>query len=46
MLIALALAFGFLADFADIAPFEPVRDLVWKLLMSLAFVYLTTRCRR
>ena len=42
-LIALALAFGFLADFADIAPFEPVRDLVWKLLMSLAFVYLTTR---
>ena len=42
-LIALALAFGFLADFADIAPFEPVRDLVWKLLLSLAFVYLTTR---
>ena len=42
-LIALALAFGFLADFADIAPFEPVRDLVWKLLMSPAFVYLTTR---
>ena len=39
----IALAFGFLADFADIAPFEPVRDLVWKLLMSLAFVYLTTR---
>ena len=26
-----------------IAPFEPVRDLVWKLLMSMAFVYLTTR---
>ena len=42
-LIALALAFGFLADFADIAPVEAVRDLVWKLLMSLAFVYLTTR---
>ena len=42
-LIALVLAFGFLADFADIAPFEPVRDLVWKLLMSMAFVYLTTR---
>ena len=42
-LIALALAFGFLADFADIGEFEPVRDLVWKLLMSLAFVYLTTR---
>ena len=42
-LIALAFAFGFLADFADIAPFEPVRDLVWKLLLSLSFVYLTTR---
>ena len=42
-LIALALAFGFLADFAAISDFEPVRDLVWKLLMSLAFVYLTTR---
>ncbi len=42
-LIALAFAFGFLADFADIQAFEPVRDLVWKLLLSLAFVYLTTR---
>ena len=42
-LIALALAFGFLADFADIGAFEPVQDLVWKLLISLAFVYLTTR---
>ena len=42
-LVALALAFGFLADFADIAEFEPVQDLVWKLLISLAFVYLTTR---
>ena len=42
-LIALAFGFGFLADFADIAPFEPVRDLVWKLLLSLSFVYLTTR---
>ena len=42
-LIALAFAFGFLSDFADIAPFEPVQDLVWKLLLSLAFVFLTTR---
>ena len=42
-LIALALAFGFLADFAAIGPFEPVQDLVWKLLISLSFVYLTTR---
>ena len=42
-LIALALAFGFLADFAGIDTFEPVQDLVWKLLISLAFVYLTSR---
>ena len=42
-LVALALAFGFLADFAAVAAYEPVQDLVWKLLMSLAFVYLTTR---
>ena len=42
-LMALALAFGFLADFAAIGEFEPVSDLVWKLLISLAFVYLTTR---
>ena len=41
-LIALALAFGFLADFAAIEAFEPVQDLVWKLLLSLSFVYLTT----
>ena len=42
-LIALALGFGFLTEFAAIAAFEPVRDLVWKLLMSLAFVYIATR---
>ncbi len=42
-LIALALAFGFLKEFAEIAAFEPVQDLIWKLLMSLAFVYLATR---
>ena len=42
-LIALALAFGFLKQFAEIAAFEPVQDLIWKLLMSLAFVYLATR---
>ena len=38
-LIALALGFGFLREFAAIAAFEPVQDLIWKLLMSLAFVY-------
>ena len=39
-LIALALGFGFLNEFAGIAAFEPVQDLIWKLLMSLAFVYM------
>ena len=42
-LIALALGFGFLREFAAIAVFEPVQDLIWKLLMSLAFVYMATR---
>ena len=42
-LIALALGFGFLNQVAQIAAFEPVQDLIWKLLMSLAFVYMATR---
>ena len=42
-LIALALGFGFLKEFAAISAFEPVQDLIWKLLMSLAFVYMATR---
>ena len=42
-LIALALGFGFLNEFAAIAAFEPVQDLIWKLLMSLAFIYMATR---
>ena len=42
-LIALGLGFGFLHEVAQIAAFEPVQDLVWKLLMSLAFVYMATR---
>ncbi len=42
-LIALAFGFGFLNEFASIAAFEPVQDLVWKLLMSLAFIYMATR---
>ncbi len=42
-LITLALGFGFLKEFAAIAAFEPVQDLIWKLLMSLAFVYMATR---
>ncbi len=42
-LIALALGIGFLAELAEIQPFEPARDLVWKLLMAVGFVYLATR---
>ena len=42
-LIALALGFGFLKEFAAIASFEPVQDLIWKLLMSLGFIYMATR---
>ena len=42
-LIALALGFGFLNEVAQIGAFEPVQDLIWKLLMSLAFVYMATK---
>lgn len=42
-LIALALGIGFLSELAEIGPFEPARDLVWKLLMAVGFVYLATR---
>ena len=42
-LIALALGFGFLHEFGGIAAFEPVQDLVWKLLMSVAFIYMATK---
>ena len=42
-LIALALGIGFLSELAPIGVFEPARDLIWKLLMSLAFIYLATR---
>ncbi len=42
-LIALALGIGFLNEFAAIGAGEPVQELVWKLLMSLAFIYLATR---
>ena len=42
-LIAVALAFGFLDQFADIAGGEAAQDLVWKLLMAIAFMYLAGR---
>ena len=42
-LIALAMGFGFLREYAAIEAFEPAQDLVWKLLLSIAFVYMATR---
>ena len=42
-LVALALGLGFLQEFARIAAFEAVQDLIWKFLMSAAFIYLATR---
>ncbi len=42
-LIALAMGFAFLNEVAAIAAFEPVQDLIWKLLLSLAFIYMATR---
>ena len=42
-LVALAMGFGFLRQFAAIEAFEPAQDLVWKLLLSVAFVYMATR---
>ncbi|MCY4617239.1 MAG: hypothetical protein OXD50_01610 [Chloroflexi bacterium] len=42
-LIALALGIGFLGELATISLFEPARDLIWKLLMSVAFIYMATR---
>ena len=42
-LIALALGFGFLNEFAAIAAFEAVQDLIWKLLLSMAFIYMAGR---
>ncbi len=42
-LIAIALAFGFLDQFADISGGEAGQDLVWMLLMAIAFMYLAGR---
>ena len=42
-LIAVALAFGFLDEFAAIGGGEAAQDLVWKLLMAIAFMYLAGR---
>ena len=42
-IIALSMGFAMLNEFAAIGAFEPVRDLVWKLVLSAAFIYLATR---
>ena len=42
-LIAVALAFGFLKQFADIGSGAAGQDLVWMLLMAIAFMYLAGR---
>ncbi|MCY3919534.1 MAG: type IV secretion system protein, partial [Chloroflexi bacterium] len=42
-LVALALGIGFLNEYAAIGGTDAMQDLVWKLLMSLAFIYLATR---
>lgn len=42
-LVSLSLAFSFLNQIADPQPGQPVSDFLWQLLLSIAFVYLTTR---
>ena len=42
-LVALALGIGFLNEYAAIGGADAMQDLAWKLLMSLAFIYLATR---
>ena len=42
-LIALSMGFTMLNEFAAIGTFEPARDLIWKLILSAAFIYLATR---
>ena len=39
----MALAFAFLEEFADITGGEAAQDLVWMLLMAIAFMYLAGR---
>ena len=42
-LIALSMGFTMLNEFAAIGTFEPTQDLIWKLILSAAFIYLATR---
>ncbi|MDE2838669.1 MAG: hypothetical protein OXL97_14375, partial [Chloroflexota bacterium] len=42
-IIALSMGFSMLNEFAAIGSFEPTQDLIWKLILSAAFIYLATR---
>ena len=42
-LIALAMALAFLNEVAGITAFDAVQDIIWKLLLSIAFVYMATK---
>ena len=42
-LIALAMGLAFLNDVAAITGFDAVQDIIWKLLLSIAFVYMATK---
>ena len=42
-IVALSMGFTMLNEFAGIGAFEPAQDLIWKLILSAAFIYLATR---
>ena len=42
-IVALSMGFTMLNEFAAIGAFEPTQDLIWKLVLSAAFIYLATR---
>ena len=42
-IVALSMGFTMLNEFASIGSFEPGQDLIWKLILSAAFIYLATR---
>ena len=42
-IMALSMGFTMLNEFAGIGAFEPAQDLIWKLILSAAFIYLATR---
>ena len=42
-LIALAMVLAFLNEVAGITAFDAVQDIIWKLLLSISFVYMATK---